>query len=148
MRMRTFLELMYMETLVNGWSFWLALEQILVTLSLKLSILTPNNTSSLLAFLVDPIIFVCLSTNGLSKKCNFPGLFLKPFLWNHSQILEISVSSFSIILTSKFYCAIFHKLMTYVNMKRRGPSGEPCGTPKRMFRKSMKMEPIFVFHFD
>ena len=60
----------FMETLVNALSFWLTLEQILVTCYLKvrsLSILTPNNTSSLLGFIVDPIIFSGLSTNGLSK---------------------------------------------------------------------------------
>ena len=32
-------------------------------------------------------------------------------------------------------------------MKRRGPRIEPCGTPKRIFRKSLKLEPIFVFCF-
>ena len=30
-------------------------------------------------------------------------------------------------------------------MKRKGPSTEPCGTPKRIFRKLLKLEPIFVF---
>ena len=86
MWMRRFCKLMYLETLVNAWSFLLALEQILATCSLKvrsLSVLTPNNTSSLLAFIVDPIIFIGLSTNGLSKKWNFPGLALKPLWWNH-----------------------------------------------------------------
>ena len=46
MRMRRFCKLMYLKILVNAWSFWLVLEQILVTRSLKvrsLSILTPNN---------------------------------------------------------------------------------------------------------
>ena len=127
MRMRRFCKLIYFETLVNAWSFWLALEQILLTCSLKvrsLSILIPNNTSSLFAFIADPIIFIGLSTNGLSKNWNFPGLVLKILLWNHSQMLDISGSSFYIIssklfpklirggitcITSKFYCVKFHK---------------------------------------
>ena len=34
-------------------------------------------------------------------------------------------------------------------MRRRGLGGliEPCGTPKRIFRKSLKLEPIFIFLF-
>ena len=32
-------------------------------------------------------------------------------------------------------------------LKRREPSIEPCGTPKRIFRKSLKLEPMFVFCF-
>ena len=32
-------------------------------------------------------------------------------------------------------------------MKRSGPTIELCGTPKRILRKSLKLEPIFVFCF-
>ena len=87
---------MYLEILVHAWSFWLGLEHILIISSLKprsLSVLTLHNTSSLLAFVVDPIVFIGLSTNELSKTWNFPGLALKPLWWNHYHILDISVSS-------------------------------------------------------
>ena len=30
-------------------------------------------------------------------------------------------------------------------MKRNVSSIEPCGTPKRMFKKPLKLKPIFVF---
>ena len=30
-------------------------------------------------------------------------------------------------------------------MKRRGPSIQPCGTPKIIFKKLLKLEPKFVF---
>ena len=33
-------------------------------------------------------------------------------------------------------------------MKRRGPSIEPYATPKIIFRKPLKLEPIFVFCFQ
>ena len=65
---------MYLETLVN------ALKQILGICSLNvrpISILTPSNTSHLLAFKVDPINFIGMWLSGLSKKLNFPGLALK-----------------------------------------------------------------------
>ena len=76
------------------------LEQILVTCSLKvssISVFTTNNTSSLLAFIADPIIYIGRSTNGHSKKLDFSGSALKPWKWNYSQILGISFFSFSII---------------------------------------------------
>ena len=65
---------MYLETLVN------ALKQILGILSLNVGpilILTPSNTSHLLVFKVDPINFIGMWLNGLSKKLNFLGLALK-----------------------------------------------------------------------
>ena len=95
-----FCKLMYLETLVNACSVWLALEQMLVTCSLKVrspSILTPNNTSCLFIFIVDPSINIGLSMNALSKKLNYPRLALKPLWWNHFQILDISLSSFLIM---------------------------------------------------
>ena len=68
---------------------------------------TTNNTSFLLAFIVDPIIFIGLSSNGLSKKWNFyplkkvtavsnfiirneNGIFHKPFM---CLLLQIASSN-------------------------------------------------------
>ena len=49
--------------------------------------------------------------------------------------------------TSKFFCVVFHEQIIYLMLKRSGLSIETCGTPK-MFWRSLKLEPIFVFYFQ
>ena len=156
-RKRHLFKLISLETLVNAWSFLSALEQIFVTCSLNvrpLSILTPNNTSCFLAFIVDPIIFIGLSANGLSKTWNFPGLALKPllkpftnfryiyfqFLSHFIKALTISTRDDIVCINIKLFCVVFHKKSHIMSMmKRRGPIIEICVKhQKRLFRKSQK----------
>ena len=165
-RKRHLFKLISLETLVNAWSFLSALEQIFVTCSLNvrpLSILTPNNTSCFLAFIVDPIIFIGLSANGLSKTWNFPGLALKPllkpftnfryiyfqFLSHFIKALTISTRDDIVCINIKLFCVVFHKKSHIMSMmKRRGPIIEICVKhQKRLFRKSQKLESVFVFFF-